>query len=69
MEDLRILVEIKPNDLLEFVHDDFVWVTMRWSRNCTVQLYTLMAFCQECIRDFKGFFKKLALTPTLFFKN
>lgn len=59
MEDLRILVETKPNDLLEFVHGDFVWVTMRWSKNYTVQLYILMAFFQEYIRDFKGFFKKL----------
>lgn len=47
MEELRILVETKPNDLLEFVHDDFVWVTIRWSRNYILQLHTLMAFCQK----------------------
>ena len=69
MEDLRIPVETKPNDLLEFVHDDFGWVTIRWSRNYTLQLHSLMAFCQKYKRDFKGFFKKLSPLPTLFFKN
>ena len=39
MEGLRLLIETEPNGLLDFVHDDFVGVTVRWSKNYALQWY------------------------------